>query len=38
VNSGKMMEVSGLSMVEGGLVVQYSGNGGTNQQWAFQAP
>ena len=32
-NSGKVLDVSGASTVPGGLIVQYTNNGSTHQQW-----
>ncbi|GHO46881.1 RICIN domain-containing protein [Ktedonospora formicarum] len=32
-NSGKVLDVQGQSTQDGGSIIQYSDNGGTNQQW-----
>ncbi len=34
-NSGKLLEVSGSSVADGGNVIQWGLTGGTNQQWSF---
>jgi hypothetical protein len=36
VNSGKVLEVSGSSLVNGGNVVQWTSTGGNNQQWRLE--
>lgn len=38
VNSGKALDVYGGSTSDGASVIQWSWNGGNNQQWSFQAP
>jgi predicted alpha-1,6-mannanase (GH76 family) len=37
LNSGKAMEVYGISTADGAAVYQHTWNGGHNQQWLFQA-
>jgi DUF1680 family protein len=34
-NSGKVADVSGASTADGGDIVQWTSNGGANQQWSF---
>ncbi|GGI43874.1 hypothetical protein GCM10008018_04300 [Paenibacillus marchantiophytorum] len=34
-NSGKLIDVSGASTANGGAIIQYTDNAGTNQQWQF---
>jgi hypothetical protein len=34
-NSGKLMDITNGSTAEGAFVVQYTGNGGTSQQWQY---
>ncbi|QYR19242.1 RICIN domain-containing protein [Paenibacillus sp. sptzw28] len=34
-NSGKLLDVSAGSIADGGDIIQWSDNGGTNQQWQF---
>ncbi|WP_034847137.1 RICIN domain-containing protein [Ruminiclostridium josui] len=34
-NSGKLLDVSGASVADGGNVIQWGLTGGTNQQWSF---
>jgi beta-glucanase (GH16 family) len=33
--SGKMLDITGGSTADGAVVIQWSSNGGTNQQWQF---
>ncbi len=35
VHSGKLLDVSGGSTTDGGAIIQWTDNGGTNQQWAL---
>lgn len=35
VNSGMLMDVSGASTANGGLLIQWPGNGGANQRWTL---
>jgi hypothetical protein len=35
-NSGQVMDVSGASTASGGVVIQWTANGGANQHWTFQ--
>jgi galactan endo-1,6-beta-galactosidase len=34
-NSGKVLDVSGRSTADGGNVIQWTDNGGSNQQWSL---
>jgi hypothetical protein len=36
-NSGKVLDLTGGSSADGTAVVQWTDNGGTNQQWTMQS-